>query len=116
MGASLSSGSSAGRCVHFFSVALSARLAFVRRSSEFDSCMKLAKSTRSTSPSARARAWSGLCRPTCPSDHAAAALMWSAVSLMSASLSGAMPLETMTARASVSENAAMYLGEREGER
>lgn len=39
---------------------------------------------RNTSPSANARAWSGVCLPICPSDHAHADLMWSSGSATSA--------------------------------
>mmetsp|Transcript_30569 Transcript_30569/g.97547 ORF Transcript_30569/g.97547 Transcript_30569/m.97547 type:complete len:376 (+) Transcript_30569:552-1679(+) len=107
MGESRSSGCSACRCVHLASTALSDRRLFILRSSDESSCTMHANRCRSTSASASARAWSGVCRPIWPSDQAQAALMWSSGSSTSASFSGATPLDTMIASASVSLNAAM---------
>lgn len=55
------------------------------KSSLESACKYTASKRRRTSASARARAWSGECRPICPKDQAEAAFKWSSGSLMSAS-------------------------------
>lgn len=80
-------------------------LALSFKSLELSGNIYTAKSLDGTSASARNLAWSGECLPIYPRLQAAAAFKWSSGSLISASLRGAIPLDTITAIASESSNA-----------